>query len=157
MRVVDEQGELLGVLPLADALKEAKERELDLVEISPKAKPPVCKIIDYGKYQYEQKKKERVQRNASKGHEMKGIRLSFRIGPGDLERQQKKAKEFLETGHPIRIQLIMKGRERAHKNLAFDKMKEFIKSMEAFGTVDQTPKLGGFQIVAIMKPVGGKK
>lgn len=155
--MVDEQGELIGVLPMAEALEKAKAQELDLVEISPKAKPPVCKIIDYGKYQYKQKKKERIQRNASKGHEVKGIRLSFRIGPGDLERQQKNAEKFLSTGHPIRIQLIMKGRERAHKNLAFDKMKEFIKSMEAFGTVDQTPKLGGFQIVAIMKPIAGKK
>ncbi len=144
-------------MPTAEALVKAKERELDLVEISPKAKPPVCKIIDYGKYQYEQKKKERVQRNASKGHEMKGIRLSFRIGPGDLERQRKHAEEFLTTGHPVRIQLIMKGREKAHKNLAFDKIKEFIKLLGEFGTLDQMPKLGGFQIVAIMKPIGGKK
>ncbi len=152
-----EQGEQLGVLPLVEALNEAKNRELDLVEISPKARPPVCKIIDYGKFQYEQKKKEKQQRNASKGHETKGIRLSFRIGPGDLERQIKKAEEFLSTGHPIRIQLIMKGREKAHKNLAFDKIKEFIKQLEEFGKLEQTPKLGGFQIVAIMKPLGGKK
>lgn len=157
MRVVDEQGELLGVMPIEEALAASKERELDLVEISPKARPPVCKIIDYGKYQYEQQKKEKQQRNASKGHEMKGIRLSFRIGPGDLERQQKKAETFLTTGHPIRVQLIMKGREKAHKSLAFAKIKEFVSGLEEFGTLDQTPKLGGFQIVAIMKPAGGKK
>jgi translation initiation factor IF-3 len=140
-------------MPLEEALNLAKERELDLVEISPKAKPPVCKIIDYGKFQYEQQKKEKKQKNASKGHEMKGIRLSFRIGPGDLERQTKKAEKFLTTGHPIRIQLIMKGREKAHKNLAFDKIKEFIAGLEEFGKLDQNPKLGGFQIVAILKPV----
>ncbi len=157
MRVVTDQGEPLGVMTLEEALSEAKERELDLVEISPKAVPPVCKIIDYGKYQYEQAKKEKQQRNASKGHETKGIRLSFRIGPGDLERQSKKAEEFLTTGHPIRIQLIMKGREKAHKNLAFDKIKEFIKQLGEFGKLEQTPKLGGFQIVAILKPIGGKK
>jgi len=157
VRVVTDQGEPLGVMTLEEALSEAKERELDLVEISPKAVPPVCKIIDYGKYQYEQAKKEKQQRNASKGHETKGIRLSFRIGPGDLERQSKKAEEFLTTGHPIRIQLIMKGREKAHKNLAFDKIKEFIKQLGEFGKLEQTPKLGGFQIVAILKPIGGKK
>jgi translation initiation factor IF-3 len=140
-------------MPLEEALNLAKERELDLVEISPKAKPPVCNIIDYGKFQYEQQKKEKKQKNASKGHEMKGIRLSFRIGPGDLERQTKKAEKFLTTGHPIRIQLIMKGREKAHKNLAFDKIKEFIAGLEEFGKLDQNPKLGGFQIVAILKPV----
>ena len=74
-----------------------------------------------------------------------------------MERQISKAEKFLSTGHPIRIQLIMKGREKAHKNLAFDKIKEFIKQLEEFGKLEQTPKLGGFQIVAIIKPLGGKK
>ncbi len=155
--MVTDDGEMLGVMPITEALSAAKARELDLVEISPKADPPVCKIIDYGKYLYEQKKKEKAQKKASKGHEMKGIRLSFRIGPGDLERQRKHAEDFLTTGHPIRIQMVMRGREKAHKDLALEKMKEFLSSLEEFGSVDNPPRPAGFQIVAIMKPKGGTK
>lgn len=152
-----DDGEMLGVLPVEEAVAKAKERELDLVEISPKAKPPVCKIIDYGKYLYEQKKKEKLQKKASKGHEMKGIRLSFRIGPGDLDRQRKNAEEFLSTGHPIRVQMVMRGRERAHRFLALDKMKTFLATLDEFGTLDQTPRAAGFQIIAVMKPKGSTK
>lgn len=152
VRLVDPEGEMLGVVSIEEALEKAQAAGLELVEISPKAKPPVCKIIDYGKFLYEEKKKEKIQKKASKGHEMKGIRLSFRIGPGDLERQRKHAEEFLSTGHPVRIQLIMRGREKAHKNLAFDKLKEFVASLEAFGVQEQTPRLSGYQIVSVLKP-----
>lgn len=143
---------MLGVLTLEKALEIAKEKGLDLVEISPKASPPVCKIIDYGKFLYEQKKKEQKSKKAGKATEMKGIRLSFRIGPGDMERQKNNATSFLEANHPIRIQLILRGREKAHKGLAFEKMKGFIDSLKEAGTLDQEPKFSGFQIVAILKP-----
>lgn len=152
-----DDAEMLGVLTIEKAIEAAKSRELDLVEISPKADPPVCKIIDYGKYLYEQKKKEKIQKKASKGHEMKGIRLSFRIGPGDLDRQRKHAEEFLSTGHPIRVQMVMRGREKAHKDLALEKMKAFLASLTEFGTIDNVPRAAGFQIVSIMKPITGKK
>jgi len=157
VRLVDSQGEMLGVMPVAKAVAKAQEEGLDLVEISPKAKPPVCKIIDYGKFLYEEKKKEQQAKKASKGHEMKGIRLSFRIGPGDLERQRKHAEEFLTTGHPIRVQMILRGREKAHKNLAFEKMKDFVNSLEEVGKCDQTPRLSGYQIIAVLKPQAGAK
>lgn len=154
MRVVDEQGEMIGVMPTSQALAKAKEQELDLVEISPKAKPPVCKIIDFGKFLYNEQKKEKAQKKASKSNEMKGIRLTFRIAAGDMERQQKKAAEFLEDQHPVRIAMVMRGREKAHKNLAIEKMNGFIEGLKEVGSVDQPPKSSGFQIIAVLKPVG---
>ncbi len=152
VRVVTDKKEMLGVMSIQDALAIAKEKGLDLVEISPKAKPPVCKVIDFGKFQYEEKKKEKQQKLASKGHEMKGIRLSFRISGGDLERQSEKAQKFLEKQHPVRIQMMIKGRERAHMDLAYKKLYEFINALAEFGTLEQKPRGAGFQLVAIIKP-----
>ncbi len=153
VRVVDEQGEMIGVMPTTEALEKAKEAGVDLVEISPNAKPPVAKIIDFGKFLYNEQKKEKAQKKATKSHEIKGIRLSFRIGPGDMERQRKKAEEFLLDQHPVRVQMVMRGREKAHKYLAIDKMKGFLATLKDFGIVEQEPKFSGFQIVAVLKPV----
>lgn len=150
---MDEHGEMIGVMPTTQALAKAKEEGVDLVEISPNAKPPVCKIIDFGKFLYNEQKKEKVQKRATKSHEIKGIRLSFRIGPGDMERQREKAEEFLLDQHPVRVQMVMRGREKAHKYLAVDKMKIFLASLSEAGIVEQEPKLSGFQIIAVLKPV----
>ena len=147
---------MLGVIPTDEALLKAKEAGLDLVEISPKADPPVAKIIDYGKFLYDVKKKEKHAKKATKAAELKGIRLSFRIGVGDMERQRNNAEEFLTNGHPVRIQMILRGREKAHKHLAFDKLKGFIKSLEDVSTIDQDPRFGGSQIIAILKPKSTK-
>ncbi len=152
MRVVAADGEMIGVLSRADALALAREKKVDLVEISPKSHPPICRIIDYGKMLYTLKKKERLSKKSGKVKEVKGIRITFRIGPGDLDRQRKKTISFLENGNPIRIQLVMRGREKAHKNLAFAKIKEFIKSLEDYSKLEHPPKLSGHQIIAIIKP-----
>jgi translation initiation factor IF-3 len=153
VRVVDEQGEMIGVMPTKEALEKAKEIGVDLVEISPNAKPPVCKIIDFGKFLYNEQTKEKAQKRATKSHEIKGIRLSFRIGPGDMDRQRKKAEEFLQDQHPVRVQMVMRGREKAHKHLAVLKMKDFLETLKASGIVEQEPKFSGFQIVSVLKPV----
>jgi len=145
---------MIGVMPTSEALEKAKEAGVDLVEISPKAKPPVCKIIDFGKFLYNEQKKEKAQKKATKSHEIKGIRLSFRIGPGDMERQRKNAETFLSEQHPVRIQMVMRGREKAHKHLAIEKMKGFLETLKEFGIVEQEPKFSGFQIIAVLKPVG---
>lgn len=155
--MVTVEGEMLGVMSTADALVKAKEAGLDLVEISPKADPPVAKIVDYGKFLYDQKKKEKHAKKMTKAAEMKGIRLSFRIGEGDMERQRKHAEDFLSNGHPVRIQMVLRGREKAHKDLAFEKLGGFIKSLEEFSSVDQTPRFGGSQIIAILKPTKSTK
>ena len=143
---------MLGVMSTEDALVRSKAAGLDLVEISPKAVPPVAKIIDYGKFLYDIKKKEKQAKKATKSAEIKGVRLSFRIGEGDMERQRKNAETFLTNGHPVRVQLILRGREKAHKPLAFEKLAGFIASLSDFCQVDQTPRFGGSQIVAILKP-----
>lgn len=145
-------GELIGVMGLEKARSIAIEKGVDLVEISPKAVPPVCKVIDYGKMLYAEKKKDQHAKKAGKACETKGIRLTFRMAVGDQERQQKLAEEFLIKGHPIRIQLLMKGREMAHRDLAEAKMDSFIKSLEEVAILDQRPKGSRNQIITLLRP-----
>lgn len=139
-------------MKLEEAKVIAKEKGVDLVEISPKAVPPVCKVIDYGKMLYAQKKKEQHAKKQGKALETKGIRLTFRMASGDLERQKKLAEEFLIKGHPIRIQLMMRGREMAHRDLAEEKMDGVIKSLEEVAILDQRPKGSRNQIIALLRP-----
>lgn len=152
VRLVDEMGELLGVMKLDEARAIAREKEVDLVEISPKADPPVCKVIDYGKMLYAQKKKEQHAKKQGKALEIKGIRLTFRMAGGDLERQRKLAENFLTKGHSLRVQLLMKGREMAHRDLANEKMDNFIKLLEEVAMPDQHPKGSRNQIIALLRP-----
>lgn len=152
IRVITEEDENIGVCSLQRGLEMARERDVDLVEVSSKTDPPICKLIDYGKMLYALKKKEQKQRVANKTMEIKGIRLTFRMGEGDANRQLEKAQEFLEDGHPIKIQLLMKGREKAHKDLAHEKLKAFIARLSEFGSVDNPPKTSGHQIIAVVKP-----
>lgn len=152
MRVLDEEGGLLGVMTPEEALVIAQEKGVDLVEISAKASPPVCKIIDYGKMLYTLKKKEQQAKKAQKANETKGIRLTFRMDSGDLDRQRDRAEEFLTDGHSVRIQLMMKGREKAHRDIALEKMYTFIESLADVSKLDNTPKATGNQIIAVLNP-----
>lgn len=135
----------------------AKEKTLDLVEISPKASPPVCKIINYGKMLYAIKKKEKKAKQATKAKELKGVRITFAMAQGDMDRQSLLSRKFLQDGHPVRVQLRLRGRERAHMNLAYKKLKGFLASLDDCSKVDQTPKGAGGQIVATLTPSKGKK
>ena len=126
MRVVTGDGEYIGVLNKEDALKEAKKRNLDLVEISPNANPPVCKIIDHGKYKYKQQKKEQKKSKKSHQPELKTLKLSFSISTHDMEIRAKNAKKFLERGDRVRVVLPLRGRENALKGKAKEKMREFV-------------------------------
>lgn len=150
--MVDDEGEMMGVMPTSEARALAEERGVDLVEISPNAKPPVCKLIDYGKFLYAEKKKSQEAKKTEKTHEIKGIRLTFKIDVGDLERQRKLAEKFLVDGNTVRIQMRLRGRERAHSSLAVRKLVDFMKSLSEFGGIEQMPKPTGFQIIAILKP-----
>ena len=153
VRLVDEKGELLGVMSTIDARQKATELGVDLVEISPKAKPPVCKLIDYGKMLYALKKQEQHAKKSSKAKEQKGTRLTFKMDVGDLDRQRKMAEKFLKEGHAVRVQMRLRGRERAHMGMAFQKLNDFLKSLEEVGKVEQAPKPSGFQIIAVLKPI----
>ena len=126
LRVIDENNEHLGVMATPDAIKKAKERELDLVVIQPKAEPPVAKIVDFGKFKYEQDKEARKQKAKQKTVEVKGIRLSLRIAPHDMEVRKEKAKEFLDEGNKVKAEIILRGREKRFGDLAKKVIEEFI-------------------------------
>ena len=152
VRVVDAEGEMQGVMSSDDARARANELGVDLVEISPNAKPPVCKLIDYGKFLYEEKKKQQENKKSEKIREIKGIRLTFKIDVGDLNRQRSLAEKFLAEGHTVRIQMRLRGRERAHTPLAVQKLNDFLASLSEFSSIEQSARPNGFQIIAILKP-----
>ncbi len=152
VRVVDSEGELVGVMSVSQALEKAHEQGVDLVEISPKAVPPVCKLINYGKMLYALQKKEQKAKQTGKAKEIKGLRLTFAMGEGDQDRQRRKAEEFLREGHTVRIQMVMKGREKAHGDLAVEKIRKFIEGLGDLGKVEVPPKFSGYQIITLIKP-----
>jgi translation initiation factor IF-3 len=131
VRVIDETGTFLGVLNIEEALRTAQERGYDLVEVSPKENPPVCKLLDYGQFKYQKEKEQRIQKAKASKVEVKGIRLSVKIGEHDLEIRRKKAQEFLEDGQKLKIEIILRGREKAHADLAKQRIEDFIKSLES--------------------------
>jgi len=123
VRVIDEKGEPLGVLSTAKAIAIAEERELALIEVSPKAEPPVCRLGDYGQFKYQKEKEARKQRAQSKEVEIKGVRLGLRIGEGDLNMRVEQGAKFFEQGDKIKVEMILRGRERAYQaqaQLVFD-------------------------------------
>ena len=129
VRVVDENGKQLGVLKLEDALKISFERDLDLVQVTEKVEPPVCKLMHYGKYLYQLEKKEREVKKKS-GGEIKGIRLSFKISDHDMQTKAKRTVKFLEQGNKVRIELRLKGRERALGDFAKQKVDKFFEILK---------------------------
>ena len=129
LRVITDGGEHLGVLKTPEALQRAREMEQDLVIIQPKAEPPVAKIVDFGKYKYEKEKENRKQKAKAKNVEVKGIRLSVRIGAHDLEVRRDKAMTFLEDGDKVKIEIILRGREKRHGDLAEKIIHQFTASL----------------------------
>lgn len=130
VRVIDEENKFLGVMRTEEAVRIAEERELDLVEVSPKEEPPVCKIIDYGAFKYQKDKEKRAQKAHAKKVEVKGIRLSVKMGAHDLNVRKTQALDFLEGGDKIKIEIMLRGREKAHGELATERIEQFIKSIE---------------------------
>ncbi len=141
VRVIDEEGNALGVMPTHKAIALAAERELDLIEVSPKAEPPVCKIGDYGQFKYQKEKEARKQRAQSKEVEIKGIRLGLRIGEGDLNIRVQQGAKFFEQGDKIKVEMILRGRERAYQ----------VQAQEVFATYVE--KLSVHYPVKIESPV----
>ncbi len=148
VRVVDERGEQLGVMVLADALNLARERGLDLVEVTDKAVPPVCKIIDFGKFQYQ---KEKKAKEMSKTHkvEVKSIRLSFNIAKHDLAMKAAQTQKFLAKGDRARVAIVLRGREKAFGHLAKQKLEEFKAAVDLPLNLDQpiTKEPRGFYMI----------
>ena len=128
VRVIDVDGKQIGVMPLEEALQLAKERNLDLVQVTEKVQPPVCKIIDRGKYLYQLQKKEK--KSKKKTSQVKGIRLSFRISDHDLETKTRQAEKFLKKGDKIKVELILRGREKALGNFTKEKLLKFVGNLK---------------------------
>lgn len=129
--LIDELGNQLGVIETFRAQQMARERDLDLVEVSPLAQPPVCRIMNYGSYQFQQEKKERKQKAKVKKVEVKGIRLSLNIGPHDMDTRRQQSKKFLEKGDRVKLEIRLRGRERAHMGRAREIMQQFVDSLNA--------------------------
>jgi translation initiation factor IF-3 len=125
VRVVTEEGEQLGVLAVADALREAEDRGLDLIEVAPQADPPVCRIMDYGKFRYQQRKKERESQKKGRQVEMKTIRVRPNTDDHDMEVKAKHAQKFLQRGHKVKFNVIFRGPELRHKEIGRDQLLQF--------------------------------
>lgn len=140
VQVIDETGKNLGILETKKAIRLAQERGLDLVEIAPNVRPPVCKFLDYGKYKYELMKKEQKRKAKAKRVEVKGVRISPRISKNDLEFKAKQADKFIKEGHKVRIEMILKGREYAHTELIQKIFNQFLETMAEKVKIEQKPK-----------------
>lgn len=144
VRVIGESGEMLGVMLTKDALDRAREAGMDLVEISPNAEPPVVKIIDWGKYQYQQAKAANLAKKSSKGQgEVKEMRIGLKIGQGDLETKLNKVRGFLADGSKVKIQVVFKGREMAHKEIGFAKLDSILEMLSDVAVAENKPTMGG--------------
>lgn len=156
LRVISADGEQLGIMSAAQALKIAEESDLDLVKIAPQAKPPVCKIMDYSKFRYEQAKREKENRKNQKQIETKEIRLSVTIDVGDFNTKVNQAKKFLASGHKVKVSIRLKGRMMTHADLGVENMKRFAAQLEEEANVDKAPKLDGRQILMFLSPKQSK-
>jgi translation initiation factor IF-3 len=150
--VVDQTGKQLGIMSHAEALGMAEKASLDLVEISPNASPPVAKIIDWGKFQYQKTKEQQKARAKNKAQELKQMRLGLKIGDHDFEIKLRKVAKFLEQGHNVRIVIVFKGREMAHKEIGFSMMNE--KVIPALGdkiSIMQQPQMAGRNLSIVVR------
>ncbi|PXV93633.1 translation initiation factor 3 (bIF-3) [Lachnotalea glycerini] len=150
IRLIGEDGEQLGVMSAKDALKLAKEAELDLVKIAPTAKPPVCKIIDYGKYRYELARKEKEAKKKQKTIDIKEVRLSPNIDGNDLKTKVNAARKFIEKGDKVKVTLRFRGREMAHMNASRHILDDFAEQLSDIAVVEKPAKLEGRSIMMFL-------
>jgi len=152
--LVDDKGENLGSISLFKAKEIAKNKNLDLVEVSPNSRPPVCKIMDFGKFKYDQKVKEKKQKQLSKQSQLKEIRLSSRIEHHDLETKLKKVFDFLDSGHKVQIKLEFKKRENNHKEIGQNLLNKFLSNIpEEKAKTVKSPFLEGRFLSCLIEPI----
>ena len=153
VRLIDEDGKQLGIVPAFEALKLARERELDLVEISPKATPPVCKIMDYGKFKYQVAKKAHEAKKKQTVVQVKEIKLGLKIEEHDIGVKVRHMREFLTDGDKVKITIMFRGREILHKAMGENLALKVIEELKGIGTLEQKPKFEGRNIIMIFAPV----
>ena len=152
LRLVAENGDQLGIVAVGDALKMAEEQNVDLVEIAPLAVPPVCKLMDYGKYKYEQQKKANEARKKQKVIEIKEIKVRPNIDENDYQVKMRAMKSFIEEGDKVKVTLRFRGREMAHQHLGMDLLNRVQKDTEVFAKLEQYPKMEGRQMMMVLAP-----
>ncbi|MCX7797567.1 MAG: translation initiation factor IF-3 [Melioribacter sp.] len=157
VRLIGADGEQVGIVTIQEALKRAEESGLDLVEIAPQANPPVCKIIDYGKFVYELQKKEKLQKKKQHVSVLKEIRLHPNTDTHDFEFKVRHAINFIEEGNKVKVSVIFKGRELAYTEIGEELLRKFIERLSDIAKVEQEPKFEGKAMLAILAPQKGKK
>lgn len=156
IRVIGDDGEQLGIMSAAKALEIALSKDLDLVKIAPQATPPVCKIMDYGKYRFEQAKREREARKNQKVADVKEVRLSLNIDKHDFETKAGHAKKFLAGGDKVKVSIRFGGREMGHPEIGNKIMKDFAELLDECGVIERQPKLDGRQMLMFLAPKSAK-
>lgn len=152
IRVIDDEGQQLGIMPTREALSLAQEKGLDLVEVAPNASPPVCRILDYGKFKYDEAKKQKDARKNAHTVEVKGIRLRPGIDPHDFEYRTDDARKFLEKKNKVQVTLIFRGREMAHPEIGRAQMEKMAQALADVSVVERPPVIDGRRMTMLLSP-----
>ena len=152
MRLVDPDGRQLGIKPLPEALHIAREADLDLVEVAPMANPPVCKILDYGKWKYEAAQRDKESRRKASNVQIKEMKYRPKIGGGDFDTKTRKVAHFLDQGHKVKITIMFRGREMAHPELGKRILDQIAEQLTPGAKVEAAPKLDGRNMVMVLAP-----
>jgi translation initiation factor IF-3 len=154
---VGDKGEQLGVMPLHQALELAKKKNYDLVEVAPTAVPPVCRLMDYGKFKYEQAKKEREMRKSQKTSILREIRLRPKIGVHDFEAKTRSVKKLLQDGDKVKITIMFRGREITHANLGWKLLEKMMEALKGLVSIEKQPIMEGSRMSMILAPLSGQQ
>jgi len=155
--LIGENGERLGVVPIAEALTMARERELDLVEVAPNAAPPVCRLLDYGKFKYEQAKKERTASKHQHHGDLREVRFKVKIGEHDMDLKVRRAERFLREGDKVKVSVMFRGREILHPEIGQGLLKRVQEQLQEVGTVEKPPTMEGRFMNMILGPVAASR
>ncbi len=153
MRLVDETGKQLGIYPIREALRMAEERGVDLVEVAPNARPPVCRLLDYGKFMYERTRREREARRAQKQIDVKEIRIKPKIAEHDVMTKTNQARQFFADGAKVRVRVRFRGREITHQDIARDLLDKIANALSDVAFIEQRPEMEGNTMLMVLAPV----
>ncbi len=156
VRCIDDKGNMLGVMETRDAIAVAERSGLDLVEVQPNADPPVCRIMNYGKFKYDQQRKEKLARKGQHAAVLKEVKFHSNVEDHDYATKIKHIKEFFQKGHKVKALLFFRGRENAHRELGFELMQRVMRDCQNEAVIDSPPKMVGRSIIMIMGPRSGK-
>ena len=157
VRLVGEKGEQLGIMPLSEALEAARKNNLDLVEVAPVAVPPVCRLLDYGKFKYEQAKKERGLRKSQKVALLREVRLRPKIGDHDFEAKSRSVKKLLDEGDKVKVTIMFRGREITHPEIGFRLLQRMVESQKETAAVDRQPSMEDRRMTLVLSPLSDQK